>query len=201
MEHLPSTPQSVFLAELRLKTSASHKTLEQNPYSIALMAHETTINDYRIYLEKLYGFVKPYEQAVFNMLKPYIPDIKSRSKINLLEQDLQAVGVTPDKLKLLPIFKYAVPANVAEAFGAMYVLEGSTLGGNIIYKRLNHLLGINSQVNGKYFTAYGDDSGKYWKGFIESFSNYAVEYAAEKVIINSAINTFNNMDKWLLEEV
>lgn len=195
-----TTERDAFLVELRLKTGPCHKALEQNPYSVALMAHDTTINDYRIYLEKLYGFVKPYEETVFKILDTYVPDIQKRRKTALVEQDLHALGVTPENLNALPFIHYSMPNSIADAFGAMYVLEGSTLGGSIIYKRLNYLLGVDKELNGKYFTAYGDDSGRYWKSFIAAFSQYAVESNMQETIINSAIDTFTNMDKWLLAE-
>lgn len=192
--------KDVFIQDLRTQTTPCHKELEQNPYSVALMAHETTLNAYSTYLKKLYGFVKPYEAKVFSKVSALVPDAEGRRKTHLLESDLKALGLTEAEINALPVYDYPAPANEAQALGAMYVLEGSTLGGNIIYKRLNHLIGIDKEVNGKYFTAYGDMSGIKWKGFMEAFGEYAVSNNAEQEVINTAIATFTNMDKWLSNE-
>ena len=194
-----STEKDVFLAELRTVTTPSHKALEANPYSVALMAHETTLDNYATYLKKLYGFVKPYEQQVFPILANRISDIADRSKAALLESDLKALGFSHEQIAALPQFNYPTPHSQAQAFGAMYVLEGSTLGGSIIYKRLNHLIQIDKATNGKYFTAYGETSGAKWKTFIEAFANYVVENNTQQEAIESAVNTFTAMDKWLTE--
>lgn len=194
-----SSEKDIFLGELRAQTTPCHKALEANPYSTALMAHEVTLTDYATYLRKLYGFVKPYEQQVFSTLANYIPDIDSRRKTALLESDLKALGYTDGQIAALPQYSYISPQSVAQAFGAMYVLEGSTLGGSIIYKKLNHLIQVDKDSNGKYFTAYGETSGMKWKAFIEAFTNYVVGNQAQQETINSAIVTFTSMDKWLSE--
>lgn len=194
-----STEKDTFLGELRAKTTPSHKALEANPYSVALMAHETTLENYATYLKKLYGFVKGYEEKVFPVLAQYINDVDTRRKTALLESDLQALGFSSEQIAALPVYNYPNPQSVAQAFGAMYVLEGSTLGGNIIYKRLNHLIQVDKDTNGKYFTAYGETSGLKWKTFVEAFANYVVDNNAQQETIDSASATFSAMDKWLTE--
>lgn len=200
MQQQTDSAKDVFTHDLRTQTTPCHKALEQNKYSVALMAHETSLNDYSTYLKKLYGFVKPYEQQVLSKVGALVPDVEGRRKAHLLESDLKALGLSEADINALLVYNYPAPANEAEALGAMYVLEGSTLGGNIIYKRLNHLIGIEKETNGKYFTAYGDMSGMKWKGFMEAFGEYAVSHNAEQEIINTAIATFTNMDKWLSNE-
>lgn len=197
MQQQTGSEKDVFLGNLRTQTTPCHKALEQNSYSTALMAHEVGIEDYSIYLQKLYGFVKPYENQVFSIVRELFADIESRRKTLLLESDLAALGFSAEQIAALPVYNYAMPANIAQALGAMYVLEGSTLGGNIIYKRLNHLIGIDENTNGKYFTAYGHESGIKWKTFIETFADYSVTNNVQTEVINSAIATFTNMDKWL----
>lgn len=189
--------RELFVNNLRTQTMPCHKALEQNPYSVALMAHEANIDNYATYLKKLYGFVKPYEQHVFAKVDGVIADVETRRKTVLLENDLKALGYSEAQINTLPVYSYPAPATTAQALGAMYVLEGSTLGGNIIYKRLNHLIGVDKETNGKYFTAYGEASGMKWKAFMDAFATYATENNAEQEIINTAIATFTNMDMWL----
>ena len=192
-----STEKDAFLVELRTRTAPSHKALEANPYSVALMAHETTLENYATYLKKLYGFVKPYEDKVFGLLGSNLPDIEERRKTAWIESDLRALGYNAEQIAALPVYDYPNPTSVAQAFGAMYVLEGSTLGGSIIYKRLNHLIQVDKDHNGRYFTAYGDSSGLKWKEFIKVFAESTVADNAQSETIDSAVATFTAMDNWL----
>ncbi|MGZ5285453.1 MAG: biliverdin-producing heme oxygenase, partial [Kaistella sp.] len=56
--------------------------------------------------------------------------------------------------------------NEAEAFGILYVMEGSTLGGNMIAKQLSKNPDFQ-EVTFSYFRCYGDKTGSYWKSFKE----------------------------------
>lgn len=192
-----STEKDAFLVDLRTRTTPSHKALEANPYSVALMAHETTLENYATYLKKLYGFVKPYENKVFDVLAVHVPNIDDRRKTALIVSDLKALGYNEEQIAALPIYDYPAPTSVAQAFGAMYVLEGSTLGGSIIYKRLNHLIQVDKEHNGRYFTAYGDTSGLKWKEFVNVFAERTVADNAQSETIDSAVATFTAMDNWL----
>lgn len=58
----------MFLQKLRNETAECHISLEKNPYSLALMHPNVTIEDYLTYLTKLYGFVYSFEKTVFPSL-------------------------------------------------------------------------------------------------------------------------------------
>jgi heme oxygenase (biliverdin-IX-beta and delta-forming) len=188
----------MFLQNLRTQTSSSHKTLEQNPLSFLLMQDAVEIGDYVNYLKKLYGFVKGFEENVFPILQNTIPDIDRRKKTYLLEndllaqhQDLQLIEMPNDE-----IFHQNFNTE-ASAWGGMYVLEGSTLGGQIINRHLQKKLGdIIGQSD--YFRGYGAETGTAWKSFLESFCMQAKKSSEqEQEIIRAAIKTFDLMDSWL----
>jgi heme oxygenase len=183
------TTKEAFLKELRSQTGPSHAGLEQNGYSIALMSPGVTPEDYKVYLQKMYGVIAPFERDIQPKLAHIVGDIADRQKYHLIAEDLEAMGVD---VASVPEYKFDITGD-AEALGAMYVLEGSTMGGMVINKHVSTALNIQS----KYFAAYGSDTAKMWRAFIEVLTTYAVDNKAEDTIIQSAINTFTVMDKWL----
>ena len=56
--------------------------------------------------------------------------------------------------------------NEHEALGAMYVIEGSTLGGNVIAKQLSKIEGFE-EVTFNFFGCYQENTGPMWKNFKE----------------------------------
>jgi heme oxygenase len=55
-------------------------------------------------------------------------------------------------------------SNENEALGAMYVIEGSTLGGNVIAKQLSKTEGFDD-VTFNFFGCYRENTGFMWKNF------------------------------------
>ena len=61
---------TTIMERLKSETAHYHRQVEQNPYAKAIMNQTVTIEEYRTYLEKFYGFLKPLEdQAV---LQPFL---------------------------------------------------------------------------------------------------------------------------------
>lgn len=187
----------MFSQNLRTQTNASHKILEQNPLSFLLMQEAVGLEDYINYLKKLYGFVKGFEKNVFPLLRNTLPDIEQRKKTHLLETDLLAQHqdlstiVIPDDLMFYQNFN-----TESSAWGGMYVLEGSTLGGQIINRHLQKNIG---QTIGQshYFTGYAAETGNAWKFFLENLGIQAGKSPQEEhEIIIAAIKTFDLMDSW-----
>jgi heme oxygenase len=125
-----------------------------------------------------------------------LPDLGERYKSQSILEDLKNTGLSQDQITDLPVSGFR-PARLAEALGAMYVLEGSTLGGKILYKHVNEFLGIDQQTGASYFYGYGQQTGVFWKRFIAALADYAVEEDCGLEIISGAVSTFTAIDHWL----
>jgi len=193
--YVQSTP---FLQQLRHSTAASHKALELNACSIALMSHAVTLDQYVDYLKRLLPFVKGFEEQVFPGLQPYITDLDERRKLHLLRSDLQLSGATEQVDQFLneAFFSHYYP-DKASRLGGMYVLEGSTLGGKIITKHLLQSLG--KKVDGKttYLNPYAEQAGSRWKNFLQLLQNIANDSSQEAAIITGALRTFSILNSLL----
>ena len=82
------------------------------------------------------------------------------SRLALADADLQRLGETADAVAALPpcLGVSALAAGLPQALGVLYVMEGSTLGGQVI-SRAMHASGWSAA----YFSPYGSSTGTYWR--------------------------------------
>lgn len=188
-----------FLQKLRSATTAAHQALEENPAAKIMMSPHVTRDAVDHYLKSMYGFVSGFEKVVFPILENSLPQLSERRKTQLLEVDLNQSSPETSKLPVMPFGVLTTQYdNPSKAWGGMYVLEGSTLGGQIITRHLQTILGegIENKIN--YLTPYGSQTGIMWKNFLHYFSEAASDKCDEKEIIDSAVQTFSLIDHWII---
>ncbi len=187
----------MFIQNLRASTAECHKQLELNGLSQALLSNNVSETIYCSYLIQLYSFVKGFEQYAYPELGLYFLNIHHRKKAHFIEEDLKAHDITIDKLTLLEdsFFRDTYP-DVYLAAGALYVLEGSTLGGQIIVKHLQKAM-PPSFVNAAYFLGYKQRTGSMWKDFLQQLTALPQSTLQEQQIIKGAITTFKIIDDLL----
>lgn len=56
---------------------------------------------------------------------------------------------------------------VGQLVGALYVIEGSTLGGQLISRSLNQHLGLTLNTGARFFYGYGEQTALMWQSFID----------------------------------
>lgn len=160
-----------------------HRTLEQHQEVEALMPvlqPDLTISAYARLLTQLYTVVQPLEDGLRTVPLPEVFDLSARLKTPLLVKDLQVVSETrpaPEPPLL--------PQGVPEALGVLYVLEGATLGGQVIGRHLNRALGLTPETGGAYFHAHGARTGTMWKAFSQAM-NEGVEPGDEERVVDGA---------------
>jgi heme oxygenase (biliverdin-IX-beta and delta-forming) len=191
---------SIFLQRLRSKTANSHRLIEQNSASQFLISKEVTIVQYADYLKSLYGFVYGFEKMVFPILKHHqLLQINDRKKSHFIQADLAMLNQTAAQPYVSDeLFSTHYPT-AAAAFGGMYVLEGSTLGGQIISKHLSKILGAAVAGKTTYLSAYASHTGTMWKSFLQLLCEAAASNNNEAEIIESAVNTFALLNNCLSE--
>lgn len=187
----------MFIQNLRTSTADCHKQLELNNLSQALLSDNVNQAIYCSYLIQLYSFVKGFEQYVYPELSQHFLNINQRKKALLIEEDINALEISILKHKQLEeaIFRDTY-TNVYLAAGALYVLEGSTLGGQIIVKHLQKAMPSNF-VNTTYFSCYQQKTGSMWKEFLQQLTALPQSMIEEQQIIKGAIITFKIIDSLL----
>lgn len=189
-----------FLQQLRSQTARSHQLIEQNVSSQLLMSEHVTITHYAHYLKSLYGFVNVFEKMAFPLLKHYeVLQLDDRRKSHLIQADLTMLHHTTAESYLNEELFNTHYQTTAAVLGGMYVLEGSTLGGQIINKHLTTVLGHSVAGKTTYLTAYAGKTGSMWKTFLQLLGEAGTTIDNKDVIIASAVNTFSLLNSCLSE--
>lgn len=191
-----NTEQDLFFKRLRQETAESHQNLENNRLSKAILTPSVSIADYQAYLAALFGVTVACEDQIFPSISHIITDLRDRYKSRLIIDDLLATGFSEAEIDALPVYRFEF-SSVAEALGIMYVLEGSTLGGKILYRHVHEVLGLTPENGASYFWGYGAQTGNLWKSFISSLTQFVDEHDERDAVIASAKKTFTIIDNWL----
>ena len=175
-------------AHLRLRdaTQADHRRLETRTDILARIARP---DQRRAVVEGFYVLHAEAEAA----LAPWLADLPgldfdARRRSDRLARDLVALGGRP---RLWDAERPTV-ANLIEALGRMYVLEGSTLGGQVIRRavetRGDGMLGLS------FLDPYGARTGERWRGFLAILDAHAAEPADTEIMIAGARHGFRHAE-------
>jgi heme oxygenase len=183
------------MIRLRQKTLRHHLGLKER---LDLFRYLTTLDDYRRLLERFLGFYGPVEAALerhFNRRAGGF-DFERRRKVPMLVSDLRALGVK--NLTALPRCG-ALPAldSAPQAFGCLYALEISTLGGQFVARHLNRSFGIGPGAGCSFFDSYGGQAIRMWGEFGQQIKKYAVTGEIEEAMSEAAIETFVKLEQWM----
>jgi heme oxygenase (biliverdin-IX-beta and delta-forming) len=81
----------------------------------------------------------------------------------------------------------------------MYVMEGSTLGGQLIAKQLQKTLHLSAGKGDAYFRGHGDQTGPMWREFCEMLKVRVTDEETESAVL-SAKAMFATYGSWMLEK-
>lgn len=177
---------------LKQETAVSHVHTE-NILSPRL-ASIHSFDDYAAILKTFFGYFHPLESMIRFYITPGIlEDIDERRNSSFITNDLKAIGYSTEPLAFctqLPKINSSLAA-----LGAMYVLEGSTLGGRMISRMLmKNTLVPFSNSNLHFFNGYKDETGKKWTSFLAVLEEHAEGVDA---IVSAANETFNCLTQWM----
>lgn len=178
---------------LREETYEAHVVVEK--LLVPRIKNLDSANSYSRLLRMFYGYFKPVEEKIEQYLSPrVVSDIEARRKAETILEDIRVVGETDHTVLChdLPVIE-----NAACALGAMYVLEGSTLGGKFISKMIAEKLELGDNEGLRFFTGYGSESALKWNSFKEVLNNYTDNGDVENEVIEAANQTFSKFKNWI----
>jgi heme oxygenase (biliverdin-IX-beta and delta-forming) len=186
----------LFLAQLREDTRNEHLAVEK---ALGLVDAGLTLGAYRHRLAQFYGFYKPLEVILFSAsadnVWPSDLRVAQRTKTPWLEADLEALGETA--LHHLPLCANLPDLHSQHArWGCLYVVEGATLGGQIIRRHLLSTLGLKPETGAQFFSGYGAQTAEQWHAFRHLLGVAADSPIAKARIVASAKATFTALQLW-----
>jgi heme oxygenase len=180
------------LEYLRQATRPEHESTES---TVSLMDSALTCADYVRALQQMYGAIRTWDDWAAKHVPPaHASLLQGRRRSLLLEADLAHLGAsTPllssDDDEALSAYLHGDAAEREAAFlGAMYVIEGSTLGGQYIAKHVEQTLGLEPGCGNAYFRSYGDRTGAMWNSFKAVLAE--VPDAQTELVVSSAKRMF-----------
>jgi len=185
----------MLLTELRAATQPMHDALERR---LNIADPNLSAERYFRILRRFYGFYAPMESAIAAYgTHPQDWIDADRRKIPLLSSDLESSGMSNREIAHLPHCTYLPGlSNSAGHLGCMYVMEGATLGGQIVSRHVKDHLGLTDAVT-RFFNSYGARVGAMWKSFCGHLEAIENSQAARGPVIASACATFGALDRWL----
>jgi len=156
---------------LRAATAQTHERLHGHAGLGAAASGRMALADYRLLLARLWGFHKAFERAIEAGASGLdLPvDMKARARAPMLEADLATLGCSAAEIARLPHCDYMFrPRGAPACLGALYVVEGSTLGGLHIARALAGLFEGAEGEGRKFFLAMAQPMARCGAAFSNS---------------------------------
>lgn len=141
--------------------------------------------DYAALLKNFNDYFNSLENAIAPYITPdVLADYSQRRNSAYIKQDIAELGGDPAATAVeVPEIK-----NALEAMAALYVMEGSIMGGKIIVQMLAK---ANITKGVSFFSGYGEDTGKMWGTFVQALDRTGTNEDDENTAVKIANETFN----------
>ncbi|KAE9657960.1 biliverdin-producing heme oxygenase [Pseudomonas fluorescens] len=193
---VPDVAAPSLLEALRTGTALLHVALEKR---LPFFSEQLDADWYRRLLQAYYGFYGPMEAALYDCeLIPEGFDPVLRVKTPTLLNDLHALGLNDDAINALPCRPHLPPLDTpAACLGALYVLEGATLGGQVLRREMAKRLDLDADNGGAFLNVYGAETGRRWKDFLDYLGRQPQDASARQRAVDAARSTFSCFEQWL----
>lgn len=179
----------MLLARLKQETSQLHQQIETD---LDLFRSDFTLEDYRSLLTRFYGYYSPWEERAAATAPALIEPRRKRANLAI---DLEFLGMPCEKIPNIRPCDDLPPLDTpARVLGSMYVIEGATLGGQILLRYMRSRFGL-AEEGCAFFSGYGDRTSAMWKQFGGILEEAPPQWTPE--IVSSAVATFESMRRWM----
>ena len=190
-------------ARLREATRDVHERMHAHAGFAAAATGEASRADYTRLLARLWGFHSPFDAqtgaAVTRLRLPL--DSAAYARAQHISADLVWLGLSEADITALPrCAALQPPASSAELFGALYVIEGSTLGGVQMARAVAPMLaaqGAGESDGRRFFLGHGPSHGAMWRSFLARLEDAAADPADSRRIVAGAQRTFGVFEDWM----
>jgi heme oxygenase len=177
---------------LRRATAEQHRRLDQGLRYV--LSDRLSPHRYVKLLAAFFGFYLPLEESLAQWEAASPPlGLSTIRRSALLQQDLRALGSTCEHVPIcsdVPTF-----GRVGEIAGAIYVVEGATLGGQVIARGMMQRLGLGRENGAAFFAGDGPLTAVRWREVLAWLENRDPGEGVH--LIDGACRTFGALSQWL----
>jgi len=187
---LPATSP---LEAIRLYTRGLHDRVEA---SVDLKSCLTSRVSYAALLSRYLALYDPFENLLASLTgrSAALAATLNRPKAHLLRLDLQTLNHEASQPSTPPPFPNLNHPD--SLLGALYVVEGSSLGGRYIAREVLQTLALDATSGAAFFSGDGEATGTLWKRFTETLNQ---EVADPALAATSACAMFKAFEVCLSE--
>jgi heme oxygenase len=183
------------LAHLRSQTRAAHASIETVPCLARLMAPDLTRAVYKRILVSMLAFHAAVEPIIAEALEP-LPEalmLLDGHQQRALRDDVAFLGAVPERLRPdVPVLP-----TLTSALGALYVVEGSNLGGRVIARRVAASLGVAPGEGGSFYGGLSAEMARArWTRLVQILEDQRVEIELD-ALAEGARRTFACLEQWM----
>jgi heme oxygenase (biliverdin-IX-beta and delta-forming) len=185
---------------LRAATATTHERMHAHAGFEAAAAGTIEVSDYRRLLVRLYGFHRPFEDIVRSAAEVFRIDLdmNARARSPLLLADLQTIGFDSSAAVTFPLWRPSVRlVSKGSLLGALYVLEGSTLGGVQIARALKDRVGNGLENALLFFVGREERQGAIWRELVEELESFREDDEESMHAEDAAVTTFKAFEDWM----
>ncbi len=169
--------------EIKEATKVAHQQLEKTV--VLRLKNIRSAADYADFLKHFYAYFRAVELAIAPFITAdVLPDYPQRRNSAYLKRDIEDLGGDTTGL---PAALAPAIGDAAEAMGALYVLEGSIMGGPYIVQLLRK---YGMETGFSFFAGYGEDTGRLWEAFTAALNAVASSPERRQAAIAMADETF-----------
>ena len=182
--------------QLRNQTASLHRQTER---LLGLPGSIRTRDDYVAWLGRFFGLYAPLEQmltkfAEWGTIGPALP---LRSHSACIASDLASLKVELGRVQQISSAALPDLPTFPHALGALYVLEGATLGGRLILSDIEARLDAPIAGATQFFGGRGEQVGPIWQCFRERLNNFGNEHPKLSAdVVVGAERVFRTMLAW-----
>jgi heme oxygenase (biliverdin-IX-beta and delta-forming) len=179
------------IAILRDATKVVHEQLHAHRVFAVLQTGRIDLSSYINLLLALYGFHQGFAGIAAD----------GSLRCQRLIDDLCFVGADAARIEQAP--RLAAPSlpTAAERWGVDYVLRGASLGGRVLGRQLDPLLGRGNPGGRSFFLNGGEDSGAQWRIFVAQLEHNLPLPVERQVAAAAAVATFAQFERWMTQIV
>lgn len=156
-----STASPLLLA-LRERTHAAHQRLDTG---LALTTSALTLDRYVTFLRGSLASLRPIEPTLLSF---DVLGAEADTRCAAIEADLAALGTST----AIPVATAPRIEAMAEAMGAAYVVEGSSLGGAVLAKAIEPMLQREQAPQATRYLHFHPEPGSSWRDFVRRLSEW-----------------------------